>query len=359
MPHHTSPQVMTVTGLVEASQLGITAPHEHLFIDFLAVSADKQDSHRSALDKRKLQPAGWDEPLSLKNYYEARRNPFLFKDTLQLADMDDAVEAAGEYKQSGGGCIVDVTPIGVGRNPMGLKEISLRTGLYVVMGTGFYVNDFLPPDVGGMSEQAICDTIVAEIENGVDGVKPGIIGEIGLTWPVHPNERKSLRAAAKAQAKTGYCLTIHPGRDSAAPLDAIRTVEQAGGDPSRTIIDHLDRTLFDDKDFIELARTGCYLEQDLFGWETSYYPMSEIDMPNDAIRVNRLVTLAERGYLDRLLVSLDIDTRSRLTRYGGEGYQHIVCNVVPIMSRKGFSASDIDRILKINPQRAIAFACRH
>ena len=351
-----SPQVMTVTGPVDASRLGITAPHEHLFIDFLAVSADKQKSHQSALDKRQRQSAAWDEPLSLKNYYAARRNPFLFKDTLQLADMDDAIEAAREYKEAGGGCIVDVTPIGVGRNPRGLAEISASTGLHVVMGTGFYVNDFLPPEIERMSEDTICDVIIDEIQNGVDGVRPGIIGEIGLTWPVHPNERKSLRAAAKAQAKTGYCLTIHPGRDTAAPMEAVRIVEAAGGDPGRTIVDHLDRTLFEDHDFVELARTGCYLEQDLFGWETSYYPMSEIDMPNDAIRVNRLVALADKGFLSQLLVSLDIDTRSRLTRYGGEGYQHIICNVVPVMARKGFSASDLERILKTNPQRAIAIA---
>jgi phosphotriesterase-related protein len=66
--------------------------------------------------------------------------------------------------------------------------------------------------------------------------------------------------------------------------------------------------------------------------------------------VNKIVALAEAGHLDQVLISLDIDTRSRLSRYGGEGYQHIIRNVVPILRRKGFSADEVDRIVARNPQ---------
>lgn len=351
-----SVKVMTVLGPVEPRELGITNPHEHLIIDFLAVGEEDQKSHQVAFKQRSGTEASWEEPISLRTYYEARRNPFLLRDTLQLTNIDDAREALEEYRDAGGGCIVDVTPIGVGRNPEGLRRLAEATGVKVVMGTGYYVSDYHPADLARMSEDAICDAIIHEITSGVDGVRPGIIGEIGLVWPVHPQERKALRAAAKAQAKTGYCLTIHPGRNPAAPLDALRIVEEAGGDPRRTVIDHLDRTIFETEDFLALAKTGCYLEQDLFGWETSYYPMSDIDMPNDAMRVNKIVALADAGHLDRVLISLDIDTRSRLSKYGGEGYQHIIRNVVPILRRKGFSEADIDRILCENPQRALAIA---
>jgi phosphotriesterase-related protein len=344
---------MTVLGLREPGDLGATNPHEHLLIDFLAVDATKQKSHAVALNKGDNEQGRFDQPLSLSNYYEARRNPFLFRDTLQLNNLGDALEELAEFKASGGGCIVDVTPIGVGRDPAGLKHLSTTSGVNVVMGTGFYISEFHPPELAEMSEDAIADVIVDEIENGVKGVFPGIIGEIGLVWPVHPQERKSLRAAAKAQARTGYCLTIHPGRDRTAPLEAIRIVEEAGGDPTRTVIDHLDRTLFELADFVELARTGCYVEQDLFGWETSYYPMADIDMPNDATRVNTIRGLADKGFLDQVLISLDIDTRSRLAKYGGEGYAHIIRNVVPIMKRKGFSDGDVDKVIRANPQRAL------
>jgi phosphotriesterase-related protein len=348
-------KVMTVLGPVAPASLGVTNPHEHLIIDFLAVGEEAQKSHQKAFQQRSGTGATWDEPISLKTYYEARRNPFLFRDTLQLTNLDDAVEALGEFKEAGGGCICDVTPIGVGRNPDGLRGLAEKSGVTVVMGTGFYVKDYHPKELGELSEDAICDLIVRDITEGSGSSKtrPGVIGEVGLVWPVHPQEEKTLRAAAKAQQKTGYGLTIHPGRDRKAPMEAIRVVEAAGGDPRRTVIDHLDRTIFEIEDYLELARTGCYVEQDLFGWETSYYPMADIDMPNDAMRVNKMVTLAEKGHLDQILVSLDIDTRSRLAKYGGEGYQHILRNVVPIMRRKGFSAADVDRILKANPQRML------
>ena len=136
-------------------------------------------------------------------------------------------------------------------------------------------------------------------------------------------------------------------------MDAIRIVEKAGGDPTRTIICHLDRTIFTDADFLTLAKTGCYLEQDLFGLESSYYPLGEIDMPNDALRIDRILMLMEKGYLDRVIISEDIDNISRHTAYGGEGYHHILARVVPVMRRKGMSQSEIDRILIGTPARAL------
>lgn len=351
-------KVMTVLGPVDPAELGVVNPHEHLLIDFLAVGEEAQKSHQVAFAQRAGSEAKWEEPISLRTYYEARRNPFLFRDTLQLTDVDDAAEALEEYKQAGGGCICDVTPIGVGRNPDGLRELARRTGAKVVMGTGYYVKDYQPPELAELGEDAIADRIVRDFEEGAGKghVRPGLIGEIGLVWPVHEQERKVLRAAAKAQRRTGLGLTIHPGRNVAAPLDAIRTVEAAGGDPTRTVIDHLDRTIFEVEDYLALAKTGCYLEQDLFGWETSYYPMADIDMPNDAMRVNKMVALAEKGHLAQILVSLDIDTRSRLAKYGGEGYQHILRNVVPIMRRKGFGDAELDMVLRKNPQRLLAIA---
>jgi phosphotriesterase-related protein len=346
---------MTVTGPVDPQELGVTNPHEHLIIDFLTVGEEAQKSHQVAFAGKTGRADRWDEPLSLENYYEARRNPFLFRSTLQLTNVDDAAQALREYKEAGGGCITDVTPIGVGRDPETLRALSEETGVKIVMGTGYYVVDFHPPEIADLDEGAIYDLIVRDVEegSGPSTVRPGIIGEIGLVWPVADRERTVLRAAARAQADTGYGLTIHPGRDTACPMEAIRIVEEAGGDPTRTIIDHLDRTLFELDDYLELARTGCYLELDLFGLESSYYPVAEIDMPNDHTRVEMLVALAEQGHLEQLLVSEDIDTRTRLTRYGGEGYHHIIENVTPIMRRKGFSENDVQMIMQTNPQRIL------
>jgi phosphotriesterase-related protein len=95
------------------------------------------------------------------------------------------------------------------------------------------------------------------------------------------------------------------------------------GDTSRLIISHVERTLFCVDDFIKLAQTGCYLEFDLFGLESSYYPWSPVDMPNDATRTDYIIALCSREFGDQVLMSHDIDMKVRLEKYGGEGCGHI------------------------------------
>ena len=354
MPHAAKGLIQTVRGPIAPDALGRTMMHEHLKIDFLAVPAEQQPSHSLAFQPETF-GAAWHAPLQPSNAYEARRNSYSLEATLRMVDEGQAIAAMVEYHAHGGRALVELTPIGVGRDPSLLRRVSERTGVHVVMGTGYYVNDLHPPGLAEWSEGAIAEAILADIHegSGEPAVRPGIIGEIGLVWPVHPVEARVLSAAVRCQRETGMLLTIHPGRHPEAPMDAIRRVEKAGGDPTRTIICHLDRTIFTDTDFMALARTGCYLEQDLFGLESSYYPLAEIDMPNDATRIDRIRMLMAAGHLDQVLISEDIDNISRHTAFGGEGYHHILTRVVPMMRRKGMSQGEIDHILVANPARAL------
>ena len=54
-----------------------------------------------------------------------------------------------------------------------------RTGLHIVRGAGFYRRAYFPPELDALSTDAVADLIVRDIEEGVDGVRAGIIGEIG------------------------------------------------------------------------------------------------------------------------------------------------------------------------------------
>jgi phosphotriesterase-related protein len=98
------------------------------------------------------------------------------------------------------------------------------------------------------------------------------------------------------------------------------------------------------------------LEWDLFGQESSYYRLADIDMPNDAMRLRAIRRLVDRGHLAQVVVSHDICYRSRLVRYGGHGYGHIFANVVPLMRRRGFTESEIAAILVDNPRRLLTLA---
>jgi len=272
-----------------------------------------------------------------------------------LRDERVAIDEAMRFKLAGGNTIVEVTNIGLGRDPEALARISRATGLHVVMGSGYYLAVSHGSQMNKMSEGEIMDEIVKDIMVGVDhtGIRAGLIGEIGCSWPLFPNERKSLRAAGRAQKITGAALHVHPGRDPQAPVEIIDILKGAGADLSRTIFDHIERTYRDLQQTIELAKTGCYIEYDLFGRE-GYYPIN-LDLPNDAQRINELMQLIDEGYLNQILISHDIWTKTQCCTYGGWGYAHILRNVVPVMLAKGMTRKQIQTIMVDNPRRIFTF----
>jgi phosphotriesterase-related protein len=120
------------------------------------------------------------------------------------------------------------------------------------------------------------------------------------------------------------------------------------------VISHVDRTLFTDEDLFRLADTGAVVEFDFFGIESSHYPFQDdIDLPNDGMRLRMVRRLIDRGHLDRIALSQDICTRTRLQRWGGHGYRHLFENVVPMMRRRGFTEDEIDTLLVRTPRRLL------
>jgi phosphotriesterase-related protein len=336
-----SGQVNTVLGPIEPAAMGQTMTHEHLLLDISPPELRDQPGEPITLETRAYV------------HRHSRANPL----NLRLTSEADAIAEMHRFKRAGGGTLVEATSLGLGRDPQGLRCIAQASGVQVVMGCSYYVQAYHPPHVATMSEDEIVQEIINDITIGADGtdIRAGLIGEVGLTWPVHPDEIKVLRASVRAQRATGAPLMIHPGRDPQAPLAAMRVVEEVGGDPQRTIMAHIDRTLFSLDAMVELARTGCYLEFDLFGQESSYYALAPIDMPNDATRIDYLMRLIDVGYGEQLVIAHDICRKTALVRFGGDGYDLILRNVVPIMRRKGMLQDDIDRILSRNPARIMTF----
>ena len=341
-------KAQTVLGPVPADKLGVSLTHEHLLVDLGSTFHPPEDASSYSYAY---------QPVTMENLWWVRYNYGGNKDNMELLDEDTAIAEATRFKRSGGSTIVDATSVGIKRDPLGLARIARATGLNVIMGSGYYVYDYQPASIAEKSEDDIVEEIVRDITEGVGdtGIKAGVIGEVGCSWPLYENERKSLRAAARAQVITGAPLLIHPGRNPQAPLEIMEIVRESGGDPTRTIMSHVDRTIFDNDTLDKLAETGCFIEFDLFGSETTFYPFSPIDMPNDGKRLDFFLHLREQSRLGQALMAQDICNKHRLTRYGGHGYAHILENVTPIMRRKGFSADEIDRIMVGNPARALAF----
>lgn len=70
------------------------------------------------------------------------------------------------------------------------------------------------------TEKELEEQMVREVQHGFGetGIKAGLIGEIGCSWPLTENEKKVLRAAARAQRRCGCALMTHPGRSVNAPM---------------------------------------------------------------------------------------------------------------------------------------------
>ena len=73
----------------------------------------------------------------------------------------------------------------------------------------FYVGSTHPKEFDTMSDEEIADLMVCELEDGINGICAGYIGEIGISEIFDDKERRVLRAAAIAHKKTGAAINVH------------------------------------------------------------------------------------------------------------------------------------------------------
>jgi len=355
--HPMTGKVQTVLGAIDAGELGVTLHHEHFLVSTAIRFREPDETSLKALAL---------QPVSLENLGWIRYHPQSNLDNLQFLDEELAIEEALRFKRAGGVSVVDMTNIGIGRDPLALARISRATGLNVVMGAGYYTEATVPQEVRtGLTEDKMVDRIVRDITDGVGttGIRAGIIGEIGTEWPMSDFERMSLRASARAQKETGAPINVHTGTSPSSPFEIVSVLEAAGADLSRVGISHVDSRIFDHRIAVELARTGVYLGYDSFsleGWYERRTVLSEdnplkCDVPNDAGRLNEILALIADGFLDQVLISHDLCMKHRLWKWGGPGYSHILDNVVPLMREKGFTEEQIQGILVENPKRLMQF----
>jgi len=339
----------TVLGPIEPSQLGITLVHEHLLIDEVPAAFELPAQASQRILAR--------QPVSLELLGWLRTNGSISnEDNLRLDDEEVMAEEILRFKYAGGRTIVDATSIGLGRDPEGLRRLSLRTGLNVIAGSGYYVAASHPREIESKDIDDIKTEIINDIHVGIQssGVQAGIIGEIGTTYPCSPNERKVLQAGARAQLETGAPVEVHPGRNRRMPGMILDLLEKEGADLSRVVMCHVEARLGDFAEVKSIADRGCFIGFDLFGQSWTPY-VFEIPMPSDGSRVHRIKQLVEDGYVDKILVSHDIDNKISLHRFGGHGFDHILLNIVPLMLKLGIAPEDIHKILLENPARLLAF----
>lgn len=324
--------VRTVLGDVTPGALGLTLGHEHLI---------------------------------------ARPPSDVEDDDLRLDDEAAALREATAFRDAGGGAIVEMTTVDYGRDAAALAEVSRRSGLHVIMATGFNKGRFADPIVARHDDEALAAWMTHEVRVGAlpyvppervalgvpraKGPAPGdapapkaglIKASTGAGGP-NDQERRVLEAAVTAHHATGAPIGTHTERADWA-LEQAQYFVTSGVPPDQVLIGHLDFRP-ELPYLLEVASTGVYLGFDQF---------SKHKYLADADRVRLLTGLASEGYLRHAIVSGDLARRSYWPAYGdasAPGLSYVPRTVAAMLRADGWTEADVGVLLRENPQRWLQF----
>ena len=351
-------RVQTVTGPVAPGELGITLTHEHILINLLPFTEAPKNAGDMAL---------WNGKISLGNLAAIRSDPGRIRENNVLDDEEVAAEELMEFVNLGGRSVVDVTPEGIGRDALGLRRIAKRTGLNIIAATGWYQRPSHPAVVKKSSPDELAAIIRRELVEGIgrSGIRAGVIKGAcgGPPIPWHPEEKKVLTAACRAQKATGAPFTFHPldidvGRRTRVTVaDAyVDLIEKEGAAKEKFYLSHADDTCYDIEYHKRLMDRGITLNYDCFGsevyWELTYIGCRN---PSDAERVDAIVELCSQGYEKQIMLSHDICRKDRYRRYGGYTFSHILERIVPRLRERGVTQSQVRAMLEDNPRRVFPY----
>ena len=172
--------VESVTGPIDAAELGVTLVHEHLIYRDEAVAYHWPDAGS-------VKPATAESVDSADGVFEA------------------ALESARAVADRGVKTICEPTGMFGGRDVEFSRRVAERTGVQLVACTGIYTYDHLPMFFASRDADAVAELFVHDIEVGVrdTGIKAAFLkcaaDEPGIT----ENVEKLHRAVARASLRTG------------------------------------------------------------------------------------------------------------------------------------------------------------
>ena len=334
-------QILTVTGAIDPSDLGVTMAHEHVLL-FIRPGAELGDVARESDHVSMFARTDGSTLLSMSNRglrWDAPGAP-----PLPFAPMT--------FVQA-------------------IRKVSIDGGARIVLGTGFYKEGWQMPDVLRMSTEELEQRIVDDIVEGIevpDGepVHAGVIGEVGIDTSsgndLSAFEKRSIEASCHAALRTGAAINFHNQIGSTwrirelvldlcesfgMPLGRVmmshlRPQERAG-DPNAPVNPDTD-------DFVQaqlVMDRGALCSFDLIG---HYGYQSSVDQ-NAAYSIADLLKLKPE-YLQQILLSEDI--------YGDAeffaqciGYQYMTLNFGWMLNKANVTADQIAQMRVGNLQRVL------
>lgn len=308
-------QVMTVTGLIDASAMGHTLPHEHILVDFIGAE--------------EINPPRWDREEVFNKVL-----PFL-----------------EEASASGCHTLIDCTPNYLGRDVALLKQLSEKTGLNIITNTGYYGgsdNKFLPAHTFTETADQLSSRWIKEWHGGIDGtpVKPGFMKISVNPANLSDVSLKLIQAAALTHLKTGLTIASHTGPALPA-FQQIEVIKRNKIDPSAFIWVHAQNET-DMNQYVKAAREGAWVSLD--------------GLRDDNVDdyVQKLIFLKKEQCLHRMLVSHDAGWFDPGKPDGGEfrGFTALFKRLIPALEQAGFVETDILQLIKLNAASAFSIGVR-
>jgi phosphotriesterase-related protein len=310
--------VETVRGPLEASRLGPTLMHEHVFVL---------------------------EPEALQNYGHLWGASY-WDEEPRIAD---AIEKLRALRKAGIETIVDPTVPGLGRYVPRIQRVCAEVELNVVVATGVYAFLELPNFLRYRSTDDIAEIFVREIREGIDdtGVRAAFlkcaVEEHGLVGDVP----RMVGAVAAASLETGAPITVHTNAEARSGLWELEAFAAEGVDPSKIVVAHAGDS--NDLDYLRaLADQGAILGCDRFGIE-HFNPLER--------RLETLSALVAEGYSDRIILSHDaacfIDFFTGDGKFSDERPSYLLVSqtVVPALLEAGVTREQVEAMLVENPRR--------
>jgi phosphotriesterase-related protein len=274
--------------------------------------------------------------------------------------VGDAIAKLSSLRAKGVTTIVDPTVIGLGRYIPRVQQIADQVDLHIIVATGVYTYGDLPfaytlrgPGTVLDGPEPMVDDFVRDLTVGIadTGVRAAFLKCAVEHADMSPGVERVLRAAAAAHRETGAPLTVHTSAAEQTGRPVIDILTQEGVDLTKVVLGHAGDS--NDLDYLTaMADTGAILGMDRFG----------IDVYNStADRISTIVTLVERGYADRMVLSHDASCY--IDWFGPEAdtllpavmpnwqYEHISDDVLPELRHRGVTDAQIDQMLVENPRR--------
>lgn len=323
--------VQTVTGPVDAGELGTTLIHEHL--------QARDDAVRFQWPHVKTVGAEDEE----------------FVEVGPDTQFEHAVRAAAEVVEMGVETICDPSCMFLGRDIEFMRGVAEESGLRVIPCTGIYTYDHLPMFFMSRSPEEIAELFVHDIEVGIQGtgVKAAFLKCAADEPGVNENVEKVHRAVAKAHVATGVPIMAHSRPASDTAPRQIEIFEEEGVELERVQIAHCGDS--DDPDYIErLIDRGVYVGLDRFGIEM-YLPFEQ--------RITTALALLERGYAERMFLSADacvtidwfpLEVDRQMAAAGAVKdwtMTMVPSKVVPALKEGGATDEQVETMLVANPPR--------